>query len=382
MSQEYFASMEASKLAHEVEIRMKAWASFIEGTGLKNKWEQSYRLFYGRHFEGGSYDTKSVVDMGEQGELKGVTVNHYRNFVNHVLTLATNGKPAWQCRALNSDLKSLNQTKLGNQILDAYMLGQRLLSQYKKAAQNALIFGKGYVCTEWEKTAGAAYSMESYEDEDGETRERVVYEGDVRARNLSPFDYCTDHTLDNWVDREWETVRTFKNKYNLAARFSDQAAQILGVSNKDDENKYKYWAFVNTNESDLIPVISFYHKRTDALPNGRYIMFLNPDVVLYDGPIPYEDLPVDRIVPGEIIGTIEGYSDLWDLMPLQEVFNVLISSIFTNQQAFGVQQILIPRTANISVEQLSKGLAGIKFDPQGGKPEACLLYTSPSPRDA
>jgi hypothetical protein len=107
------------------------------------------------------------------------------------------------------------------------------------------------------------------------------------------------------------------------------------------------------------------------------MLFLNADIILYDGPIPYAKLPCDRIIQGEIHGTIEGYADAWDLMPLQEAYNVLISSVYTNQQAFGVQNILIPRTANLSVEQLSKHLAGIKYDPQGGEPKALQLTQSP-----
>jgi len=370
----YFASEEASKSVSLIEEKLKDYCDYLDSTGVRQKWMNSYRLYYGKHFTVSTqYDEKNIVDMGETGELKGVAVNHYRNFINHVLSLTTSQKPSWQCRALNSDLKSLQQTKLGNTILDNYFMGKRLLRKYKKAAEFALTIGQGYIYSYWEKSAGRVVMQEPTEDS-----YRNIYEGDAVVEAISPINYFTDHTLSDWDDRTWETIKRFKNKYDLAARNPEFADKIIAVDqDRSNEDAYKWWSFSPHQESDLVPVFEFYHKRTDALPNGRYILFLNEDIVLYDGPIPYEKLPCDRIVQAEIHDTTQGYADAWDLMPLQEAFNVLFSSVYTNQQAFGVQNILIPRTANISVETLSKHLAGIKYDPQGGKPEALQLTQSP-----
>lgn len=371
----YFASEDVKTAVGEIEDRISDYCKSTDLNGIKNKWFNSYRLYYGKHFNVGSpFDDKSIVDMGETGELKGLAVNHYRNFINHILSLTTSQKPSWQARALNSDLKSLQQTKLGNTILDNYFMGKRVLRKYKKAAEFALVCGSGYVYTYWEKSAGRPVMME--QNEDGSSR--TVYEGDVQVRAVSALDYFTDGALDEWDERNWECIKTFKNKHDLAARYPELSSQIIEVDNDSTlSDAYKWWSFTPHSESDLVPVFEFYHKRTDALPNGRYILYINADIVLYDGPIPYTKLPVDRIVQAEIHGTISGYADAWDLMPLQEAYNVLISSAYTNQQAFGVQNILIPRTANLSVEQLSKHLAGIKYDPQGGKPEALQLTQSP-----
>jgi len=371
----YFASEDLSKVIGTIQERMKDYCDYMESTGMKQKWLNSYRMFFGKHFNVHTpFDDRTIVDMGETGELKGLAVNHYRNFINHVMSLTTSQKPSWQCRAMNSDLRSLQQTKLGNTILDNYFMGKRVLRKYKKAAEYALVSGSGYIYTYWEKSAGRPVMQE--ENEEGETR--TVYEGDVVVSAKSTLDYFTDQTLNDWEDRQWECVKSFKNKFDLATRYSEYKDAIIGVTeDKTKEEAYKWWSFAPSEDSELVPVFEFYHKRTDALPNGRYILFLNEDIPLYDGPIPYAKLPCDRVVQGEIHGTIAGYADAWDLMPLQEAYNVLISSAYTNQQAFGVQNILIPRTANLSVEQLSKHLAGIKYDPQGGEPKALQLTQSP-----
>jgi hypothetical protein len=371
----YFASEDVKKTIGAVEEKLKDYCGYLESTGVRQKWLNSYRLYYGKHFATDtSYDEQNIVDLGETGELKGVAVNHYRNFINHILSLTTSQKPTWQCRALNSDLKSLQQTKLGNTILDNYFMGKRLLRKYKKAAEYALVIGQGFIYSYWEKSSGKVVMQEPVD----EGKYRNVYEGDAVVDAISPMNYFTDYTLTEWDERSWECVKRFRNKYDLAARYPDKASDIIEVKpDRTADDFYKWWSFSPNHDSDLVPVFEFYHKRTDALPNGRYILFLNEDIALYDGPIPYDKLPCDRIVQAEIHDTTQGYSDAWDLMPLQESFNVLFSSIYTNQQAFAVQNILIPRTANISVETLSKNLAGIKYDPQGGKPEGLQLTQSP-----
>lgn len=371
----YFASEDVKTAIGEIETKMSEYCKSAESLGLQHKWINSYRMYYGKHFHHyNSYDEKNIVSMGETGELKGLACNHYRNFINHTMSLTTSQKPTWQCRALNSDLKSLQQTKLGNTILDNYFVGKRVLRQYKRAAEYALIAGKGFVYTYWEKASGR--EVTKTQNEDGSLRN--VYEGDVAVRAKSPLEYFTDPTLQDWETRSWECVKSFKNKWDLAARSPELKDNILKASeDRDSSDQFRWWMWQHKDDTDLVPVFEFYHKRTDSMPNGRYILFVNADTVLYDGPMPYSKLPCDRIVQGEIHGSIEGYADAWDLLPLNEAFDVLISSVYTNQQAFGVQNILIPRTSNLSVEQLSKHLAGLKYDPQGGEPKALQLTQSP-----
>jgi hypothetical protein len=372
----YFAAMDGYKLASELEGRIKSWANTVESTGLRSKWESSYRMYYGKFYDDSySFANSNIADMGETGELKGLAVNQYRNFIQHVMTMTTSQRPSWQCRAINSDLKSLQQAKLGNSVLDHYMISKRLLRQYKRAAEMSLVFGKGFVKTNWEKSSGRPYMME--QDVDGNIK--VISEGDVEVRTLSPYDYVIDPAVEDFDSRQWELTRTMANKYDLAARypqFKDAIIRTEGTSMRGDA-PYKFWAFNDLIDGVTIPVYEFYHKRTDALPNGRFLLFVDSDIVLYDGPIPYKGLTVDRIVPGEIFGTTEGYTMGFDLLGLQEAYNSLISTVFTNQSAFGVQSVLIPRTANISVEQLSKSLAGIKYDPAGGEPKPLQLTASP-----
>jgi hypothetical protein len=131
--------------------------------------------------------------------------------------------------------------------------------------------------------------------------------------------------------------------------------------------------------TDIIPVYYFVHKSTPALPEGRFVVYCDEDTILFDGPAPApmdQTLPVFRIVPGEIFGTTEGWTDAFDLQGVQEAINTLVSIGFTNTQANGVQKLWVPEGANISASSLSKGLAIIR-SAQGMKPEPLQLTANP-----
>lgn len=62
-----------------------------------------------------------------------------------------------------------------------------------------------------------------------------------------------------------------------------------------------------------------------------------------------------------------------DILPLQDAVNSLYSTIMTNNNAFGVQNILNPQGNNLKVNQLEGGLNFIEYNSSVGKPEPLQL---------
>jgi hypothetical protein len=382
-SDKYFAEEESDTLSSDLRERMVAWGTTLNRTGLRDRWVKSYRYYFGRHFSGMSntFNSGSVGTAGEHGELKLLTLNHYRNLLKHIHILTTNQKPAFDVRAINNDYDSLNQAKLGNAILDAYLNEKRLYRYFKTAAEHALVFGKGFVHLTWEPSLGRQVLPQPYVDDQGQEKLKMIYEGDVDCCNPSPFDVLVDQGCDDFSRAEWCVIRFFRNKYALANRYGAQLGPEVGLRIRGLETVNENQSIANMNgngdQTTLVPVYAFYHKRSDALTNGRFMLFCDDDIVLYDGPIQYERLPLFRIVPGEIFGTTEGYTDGFDLMGPQEVIDTLGSAAFSNQSAFGVQNVLIPENCNLQVTTLADGLRGLSYNPSAGKPEALQLTATP-----
>ena len=361
----YFAAKDADKAVSIILGKTENWFQVIESNAYLDKIRQSWASYHGAYYDDNGHQ---INFGGEQGELTNIAVNHYRNLARHILVMVTASRPAFQSRSTNTDYKSLVQTKLADGLLDYYMRERRLEDYFHRAVEYAIVMASGYIKMGWNATSGEIYDF-------NEETNTPIYEGDVEFTNMSPFDVVFDGTKED-QNHDWVICRTFKNKYDLAAKFPEFKTEIEALTTKSGSNKYRFDVMANE-DTDDVPVFEFYHRRSESMPDGRYLYFLTEEIVLMDAPMPYRQLPVYRISPSDILGTPYGYTPLFDLMPLQDAINSLYSTILTNQTAFGVQNIYVPRGADISVNQLIGGLNIIEGNPQAGVPQPLNLTSTP-----
>lgn len=368
MSKGYFASQDSEVTASAVLAKVTYWADALTTTNYLDKCRNSWKCYYGMYFQDNSHG-HTLNFTGEQGELTQIAINHFQNIGKHLLNNTTANRPALEALATNSDAKSISQAILANDLLDYYMTEKRLEEYLRRCAEYAIVFGEGYVKVEWDSTQGEAYEF-------NEELNTYIYEGDVKFTNLSIFDVIRDTSRED-QDHDWIVVRTYKNRYDLIAKYPDFKEVLEGIPSKDDSRQTIINASIYGDETDQIPVFEFFHKRTDSMQDGRYMIIVSQDGVLHDGPLPYRQIPVYRMSPGDVIGTPFGYTPMFDLIPIQEAVNGLYSTIMTNQNAFGVQNIMMPRGSNISANQMDGGLNLIEYDSALGKPEALNLTKTP-----
>ena len=364
----YFAAKDAKSAASDILSKADSWYNELHNNGYLDKIGQTWLAYHGAHYTDFNNSHK-ITYGGDQDELTYLAVNHFRNIAQHILRMITSNRPAFQARATNVDNKSLIQAKLANQLLDYYMREKRLEVVLQRAVEYSIALGTGYVKMEWNATSGEIYDV-------NEETGTPIYEGDVEFKNMSPYDVVFDTTRED-QNHDWVVCRTFKNKFDLAAKYPENADKIVKMQTKSDLLKSRLHNNLFDQTCD-IAVYEFYHRRSEALPNGRYILFLSEDVILFDGDLPYRNLPVYRISPSDVLGTPYGYTPMFDLLPLQEALNSLYSTVLTNQSAFGVQNIYVPRGAEISLKSLEGGLNIIEGNSQAGKPEAMNFTQTPA----
>lgn len=363
--EKYFASEDAEKLASTCLSKTTSFYNALSMNYYLDNLVRMWLYYHGQYNSTISGDSHRVSFMGEEGELVGLPVNHFRNIAQHILNMITSSRPTMEARAVNTDYKSLSQTYLANGILDYYMKEKKLEEVIRRATEMAVVLGTGFVRMEWNATAGELY------DFDPETGEKN-FEGELEFTNLSPFDVVFDGTKETW-DHEWVIVRSFQNKFNLMAKYPELADKISRMQTKNHTSSYRLAIFSNDNTDD-IPVYEFFHDRTEAMPDGRYMLFLDDDLPLMDIPLPYRQIPVFRISAGEYMGTPYGYSPMFDLFPLQEAANSLYSTIMTNQSAFGVQNLFVQRGSDLDINSLEGALNIIEGNI---KPEPLNMTSTP-----
>lgn len=363
----YWAADDATKVASEAMARANSFYNVLSQNYYLDQLVRNWLYYHGQYNATIAGDSHRVSFTGEEGELATLAVNHFRNIGQHMLNMITANRPVMEARAVNTDYKSLAQTYLANGILDYYMREKKLEDCIRRATEMAIVLGSGYIRLEWNATAGELY------DFDPETGEKN-YEGEIEFSTLSPFDVVFDGTKESW-DHEWILVRTFQNRFNLAAKYPEHKERILQMQTKNMATSSYRMSMFSNDQTDDIPVYELFHKRTEAMPEGRYLLFVDADVNLLDLPLPYRDIPVYRISAGEYLGTPYGYTPMFDLFPLQEAINSLYSTVLTNQSAFGVQNLYVPRGADLDINSLEGALNILEGN---AKPEP-LALTATSP---
>lgn len=360
---EYFAAKSPDQLASILLGKSRSFFNLLESNAYLEKLNNMWRAYHGDYGSQGDYGHK-INFTGEQGEYVTLVVNHFRNIAEHMLNIITANRPIMEARAINTDYKSESQTYLANGILDYYMREKGLENCLKNAAEMAIVIGSGFIKLAWNATAGETF------DADPDTGE-IAYEGEIEFSNLSPFDVVVDGTKESW-NNEWIMTRSWENRFNLIAKYPELASKIKGIPSKSTSQVYRLGLWSN-DDTDDVPVYEFFHKRTEAMPDGRYVLFLDSDVILLDTKMPYRVLPVFRIAPSNIMGTPYGYSPMFDILPLQEGLNALYSTIMTNNNAFGVQNLWVPPGSDISVTTLAGAMNVIESQV---KPESLQLTAS------
>lgn len=361
---EYFANKPREELGFCLMREVDDYYNYCQQFGRMRIWRRSYDFYNRGWMKGGR-----VGRQGKQDEYMSVAMNEFRNIMLHLLVGVTSNKLSPEPKATNSDYKSRCQVKVASGVLEHYTRVLNLDQMAKKATEYALVFGEGYINLEWDAQAGDQVGIKP----DG----MPLKQGDVCVDAFTPMDIIRDVTSEEYENGNWVIIRRYKNKYDMAARYPDLADRIIGMGTDLELLRNLRFSSAKQTESQFIPVYTFYHKKTPAVPDGKMVEFLDSDLITLEGPLPYKDIPLYRIVPDEQIKSIFGYTVAYDLLPLQEMLDGLYSIIITNQATFGVQNIAMPTGANINVNALAEGLNLITYDPKFGGPTALNLVQTP-----
>lgn len=370
MSEDYWAAGSKDELGPELEARVSATYNHVTSTGLYDLRRRSYYAYYGLD-ESGSYHKSSAVAFGgKQGELTLFKVNHFRNILTHMLNYATQNRPALEARAINSDYKSLAQATLANGVLDYYLHAKGVEDAFVRTCEYGVFQAEGFLSVTWDTTLGKAYGV------DPETQQ-AVYEGDVRVEALSPLDVIKD-PFRPFEQADWLMTRRFVNRYDLIARYPELKDELLSAERREWNGSDTPVIGFQRVQSDDCAEFTFYHRRTPSMPDGRCTIFTSAKAILYDGPLPYDEIPVYRIAPAELLGTSYGYTVAFDLLALQQGIDAVRSAELSAVTAFGVQNIIVEDGGNIGLEQLTGGLNLIKIPKGAAPPQALRLLDIPS----
>ena len=383
----YFAAREKKACAMAVLEKKRVYERFVESAGLQRVWRKMHWRFYGADPERG-HTNHQVNRDGQEGELHLINMNHLRADVTLWLTLAFSQRAEMQPEAVGAaDYAAELEVKRASALLSYYGDLGDIETQESLAGEYAGVYGMAWIMRWWNPRGGdLVMPPASAEDlPEGHQPAPGVYTGSVEAHALSPMDTFVDPFC-RTARQPWIICRVPRNRYDLIAQhpeLRDQIAAFAIDEQRDNLNRVDLLSIARSGEGktgrDEVPVLYFFHEKTPAMPNGRVLVMLSPDVVLEDFALVdrFDRVPVQRLAPAEIHRTPFGFSPAWGLLAPQEAQQTLSSIALTNATTFGLGVIVSPKGNDVDDRTVAEGLTLVEYTPGLEAPKALTLPTTP-----
>lgn len=324
--------------------------------------------YYGQGTDG-FRNSNQLNDAGEDGEITEMHVNQVRPVVNNTLSLIAGVDPVVHARAKNSDARSLAQTRLAQSLLENY--DNTLASKEREidTVRGALLASAWTLGQSWSAREGKEWAR----DEAG----RPIFEGDIDLFVLPPWRCVYDFAASDESKRKWGLFRRQTSRYDLAAHLEETGHLEEAIKVRKyvaNTSNMKWFGFdVGSSltmldallgeqlpQEDVIWVWELRHLKTPALPNGRLVRFVEPDVVVWDSmaegvSYPYDELHLYEYAPERVVTGTAGHTGSFDLGAMQEFMDIATASIATTVNINGQMHLWSPDTEPPNVHMLSSG---------------------------
>lgn len=390
-SDSYYWNKPTTECVNDLWDRIEEYYNEMRRTGRLSLYRNSFSNFYA-----GWIYRASMYKSGEMGELTRSFWNHERNILLHIKSKVTQDKISYKAQVTNSDAKSAQMRELADGLMgsitssDEYCLDRKL----DQSVEDTGVFGESSVIALWNKFTGPVFmpGQEATPAAEGTPATGAipdVHEGDIEYFNSTPLDLIINTCLQERAQVQWKIWRRWMNKYDLAAMYPDEAQKVKDLQDTEATYGTKLVTLIH-HDNETIPVFYAFHDDTPAVPGGRFIMFADQTTIFADSTLVeagYADekgrgfIPIWDNIPSTMAGSPFGYTPAFDLIPLQQELNELVSAVTTNNINFATQLVMAPKGSNIHYQNLATGVSFIEWDPKMGpnsKPEALnLLHSAP-----
>jgi len=364
-------------LFEQLTKKEQEYTAALERLGFYSVWRLIYSVYYGLANYGigkQTWQTQTITFYGENGELIDMSINEIRAFVDQTVSIVTRQRPAYQALASNTDLASLSQIEASNSLIHHFLESTFSEQLEKLAVLKERQYGKSFVVSTWDGDAGPYVDFEeTVETEHGEARvQRNQRTGTFNISVKAPWEVISEPYRPESNKHNWRVViDSCVNRFEAMARFPAKAAEIEQSQNKPAA-RFEFWPGTDNareNSPDECTQRTFYHAKTTAAPDGRKVIYIN-EVLVYDEPLDVSELPIATLYTGELEGTCFGIPNTWNMIPLEQLKNQILSDIATNIEAFGKPPIFIPESAfEMNLDALANGQQILALPTGAEKPD-------------
>jgi hypothetical protein len=365
---------EVGQLAME---RRRAYQEYLVASGRLAQLKELYGSYHGYASDRSS---DKLTASGEQGELTLAKINEFRSVLQNLHTLVTSDRPAVFCRAASNDSASLEQSMLGNSIMEDFMKTHGLDAQFRYACETALSVRKAFLMLDWDFHAGEVDAVEELQREDGTPYTNTIRQGKPVFAVKDLTDVAFDPNLATFDEMPWFQASFLVNKWDLVAQFQNDPELQKKITSTEFDKLAEVQYHLTTEDallsfpSDLIRIWKVYGAKSPAKEEGRFFTCLEDGTVLFDSDLPFDEIPAIPCDPAYELKKKFGHTPAIDMLGLQDGIDGLLSSILTSAFTYASNPLWNKKGQNIDYTELPSGQVVIESD---SKPESIVLNTLP-----
>ena len=366
----YFAQEKSDKLTSEC---MKFINESRTSYGIYDVRERNTSIYYQNVL------ADPISPSGSRGELVSMSIPKARKLVRDYISIIVKQKLKFKALMKTHEYKNWEDVKITDALIENIVKYNRLEDKRDKLAEQAYVLGQSFLWTTWNQEAGrdVLNPLTGLVEKGGAADIKVVHPNKLHYNIIQGEN-------SNWNDVQWCIVENVDNKYNLGALHPEFKEELESLNYNEDLEDFKdtnFFGLSSNYKEEIVKVYHFYHKASPALPQGRMVIFCSSDIVLYDGPNPYEQLPVFPCIPETVDSLLLGYPAFSNLVAAQEMLDHNYSVIASNQSVYGLQSMLNPTGSNLTATQVF-GINFVNYTPAGpdggGKPEPINFPSTPA----
>lgn len=229
----------------------------------------------------------------------------------------------------------------------------------------------------WDKDKGEKFAVETVTviGEDGveQKREKAYYQGDIDYGLVTPYEVFPENVFKQGVEMQryiiLEQVKTVDEIYDLyGIRVKGTSVETFELTPLPSGGGLGYENTVMTlghkSVDNAAKVITYFERPSRHLPNGKMVILIGDEQIVYYGDLPYGRIPLIQTICIEVAGQFFGKSVIEGLIPLQKAFNGCISRLHEYIKRIAIQSHYVEE-GSIDIEE---------YEEEGCAPGACLVY--------
>ena len=229
----------------------------------------------------------------------------------------------------------------------------------------------------WDRDGGRMLGTVKETDENGEIRERPVFEGDVDYALLPAYEIFPESVYKEGIENQSsilleqvKSVAEIRRVYGVEAE--GKKIPTFHLSQLADPGRSPMTRLAPGMMEDAERVITYMEKPSRLCPKGRMAVMVGDELIYY-GAFPYDCYPFSQVTCKEVPGHFFGKSVIEDLIPLQRAYNSQINAIheYTKRASIGGY---FAEEGSVDLEEFRREAAAV-----GGLVEYAQGFHPPTP---